>query len=236
MKINHSRSSFTTLLFLACFSLCNLHAEPLPTKGRLIFEDDFNRSLDDGEWTINPKYTKAFSIRDGALVGKELPDAGHGSTTRKKINTPNFVLEFDFTFLGGRQFNLVLDDLTYKEVHAGHIARVVFNKKGITVQDDKTGTMNLKLRTQRLKDPTWMTKNKALMDSKKSFKSFAFQEGKTYRATITKSGNLLHCKVGDVIVKLRSEGISHPKLTQFGPTITGGEISFDNLKLWSIKE
>lgn len=33
------------------------------------------------------------------------------------------------------------------------------------------------------------------------------------------------------IVSIRSEGIAHPRLTQFGPTITGGEIHFDNLKL-----
>lgn len=168
------------------------------------------------------------------MVAKELPEAGHGSTIRKVINNPNFILEFDFIFAGGRQFNLVLDDLNCSEVHAGHIARVAFNKQGITVQDDKTGVMNLKIRAQRIGNPGWKEENKAFLDSKKSYLKVNFNEDIAYHVVITKYEDFLHCRVGDDTISLRSEGIDHPMLSQFGPTITGGDIRFDNFKLWSV--
>ncbi len=225
------------LSVLVCLTaLSAATGDSVPVKGKLLFSDDFERPLEDGAWTIKEKFAGAFSIQDGMLVGKELPDAGHGSTIRKALTEPNFILEFDVVFDGGRQFNLVLDDLTCKEVHAGHIARVVFNKRGITVQDDKTGVMNLKIREQRKANPKWKEENQAFLDSKKRFTPHKFTKGVTYHVTITKSGELLHCRVGDTNVSLRSEGIAHPKLSQFGPTITGGNIRFDNFRLWELKK
>ncbi|NIJ45920.1 hypothetical protein FHR24_002391 [Wenyingzhuangia heitensis] len=35
-----------------------------------------------------------------------------------------------------------------------------------------------------------------------------------------------------MIVQLKSEGINHLELNKFGPTITGVDILFDNLKIW----
>lgn len=211
-------------------------ADPLPKRGKILFADDFEGPLEDSAWIIKEKFAGAFSIQDGVLVGKELAEAGHGSTIRKSIREANFVLEFDFVFDGGRQFNLVLDDLACKEVHAGHIARVIFNqKRGITVQDDKTGLMNLEIRDQRKIDPQWKEKNEAFIESKRRFVAHPFTEGVTYRVTIIKNKDLLHCQVGDTVVSLRSEGIAHPVLSQFGPTITGGEIRFDHMRLWALK-
>lgn len=223
------------LIFSKAAFLSSASADTLPSKGALLFADDFERKLEDGDWSIKEKFAAAFSIQDGVLLGTELPEAGHGSTMRKATTEPNFILEFDFVFKGGRQFNLVLDDMACKEVHAGHIARVVFNKRGITVQDDKTGVMNLEIRKKRQADPMWKDANKAFLDSKKRIVPHAFKEGVTYHAVIKKSGDLLHCQVGDTTVSLKSEGIAHPTLSQFGPTITGGEIGFDNFKLWAVK-
>ena len=104
---------------------------------------------------------------------------------------------------------MVLDDLACKDVHAGHIARVVFNKRGITVQDDKTGAMNLKIREQRKANSRWQEENRAFIDSKKRFVPHVFTKGVTYRVTILKSGDLLHCRVGDTSVSLKSAGIAH---------------------------
>ncbi len=232
--IRREVSAVATLILLAS-STASVIAASLPEKGALLFADDFERRIDDGEWTIKDKYAAAFVIEDGVLIGRELPGAGHGSTTRARIADPDFVMEFDFAFHGGRQFNLVLDDLNCKEVHAGHIARVVFNRRGITVQDDKTGVMNLKIRAARLKNPNWKAQHKNFLESKKRFVSHEFKVGVTYHAVIKKWNDVLYCQVGDTAVQLQSEGIAHPALTQFGPTITGGKIHFDNFKLWAAK-
>ena len=166
-------------LFAVLLTLAHALGDELPSKGKLLFADNFEGKLADSQWTVNEKFAGAFSIQNGMLVGKELPEAGHGSTIRKAINEPNFILEFDVVFDGGRQFNLVLDDLACKEVHAGHIARVVFNKRGITVQDDKTGVMNLKVREQRKANPNWKEENAAFLSSK----GCIFRFGKSHAAS-----------------------------------------------------
>ena len=58
-------------------------------------------------------------------------------------------IEFDFRFNGGTRFNFVLDDQNEKSVHSGHICRVSISPKMVSVSDDKTGSMNLEVRTQR---------------------------------------------------------------------------------------
>ena len=55
-------------------------------------------------------------------------------------------IDFSFKYDGGERFNFVIDDKKCEEVHAGHICRVSFRKERFTIQDDRTGVMNLEVR------------------------------------------------------------------------------------------
>lgn len=210
--------------------------EPLKVeRGALLFSDDFNREKGLKSWTVHEKFDGAFSIKNNEWVTKEIEGAGHGSTARVHFDYKDVVIEFDFKFNGGKRFNIVMDDMDCKTVWAGHICRASFSKTSFMVQDDKTGTMNLKIRNQIKDNPKRKNEMKEFLDSKKSFVKTSFDEDKWYHVIITKQDDVLECKVNGLIAQIKSEGINHKNLNKFGPTITGADILFDNIKMWSIK-
>ncbi|QVY66096.1 hypothetical protein [Polaribacter sp. Q13] len=227
------------LVIIFCFQLGaaqNKKVEDLEVKkGTLLFSDDFERTEIGNKWEIKEKFIGAFSIENGVLVSKEIKDAGHGSVTRAHFKYADVLIEFEFKFEGGKRFNIVMDDSNCKAVHAGHISRVSFSKMGFTVQDDKTGSMNLKLRNEIKGDPKKKAEFKKMLASKKSIVKLKFEEGKFYHAVITKKNAVLQCEIDGKIASIKSEGIAHPTLNKFGPTITGGNILFDNFKIWEIE-
>lgn len=225
-----------TLLSTCFFGYAQTSIKPLKVqKGELIFSDDFERKHIGNQWIIKEKFNGAFQISDGSLKGKELKDAGHGSVARAHFSSSDVIIEFDVKFDGVKRFNLVLDDSLCKTVWAGHISRVSFTQNDFRVQDDKTGSMDLKLRKERLKHPENIEEINALLKTKMDIAKFKFNKGKWYHVVITKQGTVLECRIGNVIAQINSEGIGHPNLNKFGPTITGGDVLFDNFKIWAIK-
>ncbi|TXG36081.1 hypothetical protein [Seonamhaeicola maritimus] len=231
---------FSKLNFICVFFMIGLCYGQSPIKplnvekGALIFFDDFEREEMVSKWTVKEKFSGAFQIKDGVLVGKELEGAGHGSVARAHFAFSDVVIEFDLKFKSGKRLNIVMDDSLCKTVWAGHISRVAFSRNDFRVQDDKTGSMDLNIRNRRLKHPEKADDIKSFLKSKMDNAKFKFEDGKWYHVVITKIGDVLECKIGHTIVQIKSDGIAHPNLNKFGPTITGGEIHFDNFKIWSI--
>lgn len=227
----------TAVLFVLKLSGQTEYVKPLKAKkGELLFSDDFERTEIGENWQISEKFNGAFKIENHALVVKELKDAGHGSVARAHFDFSDVIIEFDLKFEGGDRFNIVMDDSNCKSVWAGHISRVAFNqKRGFKVQDDKTGTMNLEIRNQIKDNPKKKSELKPFLDTKFSEGKMSFVKGSWYHVKITKKGNVLECQVGDVIAQIKSEGIGHPTLNKFGPTVIGGHTVFDNFKIWEIK-
>lgn len=204
-------------------------------KDTLLFSDGFERKDGLGDWTVHEKFNGAFTINKGKWVTKEIEGAGHGSTARVNFDYKDVVIEFDFKFRGGKRFNIVMDDMACKSVWAGHICRASFSKTSFIVQDDKTGTMDLKIRNQIKDNPKKKFELKSFLDSKKSVVKNTFEDDKWYHVIITKKGDVLECKVDGKIAQIKSEGINHLNLNKFGPTIIGTDILFDNINIWSIK-
>ena len=226
-----------TLLFVVQLNAQKVSIKPLNLeKGKLLFSDDFERKEGLGEWTVHEKFNGAFTTKEGVWVTKEIEGAGHGSTARIQIPYKNVIVEFDFQFKGGKRFNIVMDDSTCKTVWAGHICRASFSKTGFMVQDDKTGTMDLKVRNQIKDNPEKKKEFKELLDSKKSFVKTKLVDGEWYHVRISKKGDIIECQVDGKITQLKSKGIDHRSLNKFGPTITGSDILFDNLKIWKLKK
>lgn len=226
------------MMFLMMLVSCYAQTiKPLKVKkGALIFSDNFERQDIGENWIIREKFDGAFAIQKGVLEVKELPNAGHGSVARAEFNFSDVVIEFDMQFNGGKRFNLVMDDRYCKSVHAGHISRVSFSKKGFLVQDDKTGGMNLKIRNQIKKNPRKKAELKNFLDAKKSFIKMNFKENKWYHVKIIKKRDVLECVIDGKIAQIKSPGISHSTLNRFGPTVIGDQFLFDNFKVWEIKK
>ncbi len=190
------------------------------------FTDDFNRLEIGDDWT---GHSHSFSIKDGALVASQLPDADHGAVIRAQLGFRNVEIDFDVKFEGGERFNFVIDDKNCKEVHAGHICRVSITRKKLTVQDDRTGVMNLELRELR-KQPELAGQIESFLESTKSSGDFNFVEGRWYHLRVVIDEDRMSVWVdGALIAQLTSPGMAHPTKTQFGFTVTGRNILFDNV-------
>jgi len=192
-----------------------------------VFRDRFERDRIGSAWT---SHANSFFIRDGVLVASQLPDADHGAVTRAQLDFRDAAIDFNFKYDGGERFNFVVDDKRCKEVHAGHICRVSFRKDGFTIQDDRTGVMNLEIRGLR-DDPAHKDRIEALLETKKHSVEMKFVDGTWYHARIVIAGEAMRVFLNGVLAgELISKGIAHPTKTQFGFTTTGRDILFDNVK------
>lgn len=189
-------------------------------------EDTFDRTEIGDSWS---GHMHSFSIEEGVLVASQSPDAGHGAVIRTPLDFKDVTIDFDVRFEGGERFNFVIDDKNCKEVHAGHICRVSITRKKLTVQDDRTGAMNLELRA--LKDlPEHKERIASLLESKKSSGKVDFRDDRWYHMKVTIHGERMQAFVdGKRVAELVSEGFAHPTKTQFGFTVTGRNILFDNV-------
>ena len=206
----------------------------------VIFEDTFDErdSLGDGYKTARG-LRHAWTIRDGVLIGKQTND-DHGAVMRKVVDFDDLDVEFDFRFSGGTRFNFVIDDLHEKSVHAGHICRVSISPNQIFISDDKLGAMNLEVRapaaSPRL-DRQQSESLQKLLSRTKASGAVKLEPHKWYKLRVQIQGDNMKASLdGELIAKLISPGIDHPTKTQFGMTVNGSTIDFDNLRVFEVNE
>lgn len=203
----------------------------------VVFSDTFS-----GRDTIGPNYVSSsewvgdWTVVDGVLVGKQL-NPGHGATIRHLRDFRNLDVEFDFRFNGGTRWNFVVDDQNDKSVHAGHICRLSISPSSIKVADDKTGSMDLKIRAQRQNENLSATEKKKLdtfLETKQANAKLNLKKGEWYKLRVVIDGDLMSASIdGKLVTSLRSPGIAHPTKTKFGFTVNGSTTEFDNLKIFS---
>lgn len=204
---------------------------------KLLFSDTFEGRQSLGKnYTTGGGMSDGWVVKDGVLFGKQVKD-DHGSTMRKQHSFADLDVEFDFRFNGGTRFNFVIDDKNEKSVHAGHVCRVSISPKRIMIGDDKTGAMNLTVRAQR-KDTNLDEAGKQdlekLLKSTQSSAAIQLKKGQWYRMRVRIEGDLMEAYLdGKKQASLRSSGFAHPTKTQFGMTVNGNSIDFDNLQLFT---
>src|SRR5690349_2727420 len=79
----------------------------LAERGKELFADDFERAELGTKWRAGiPKVT----IKDGAMVGEEIPEKMHAAVAKTQIPYSSIVVDFDFRLEGSKRFNFVMDD------------------------------------------------------------------------------------------------------------------------------
>ena len=203
---------------------------------KILFEDDFEGRETLGDGYINKdKSGKAWTIKNGVLFANQV-NPKHGCVMRKAMKFDDLDVEFDFRFNGGKRFNFVVDDKREKSVHAGHICRVSVFRKGLMVADDKTGAMNLEVRAQR-KNPNLPADQKTaleqLLDRTRTNAKATIKPRQWHTLRVQIQGDTMRALLdGELVAELTSPGFAHPNKTQFGMTVNGTTIDFDNLKVY----
>lgn len=203
----------------------------------VLFEDDFEGRSKLGEGYRTGRGMEAgWNIRDGVLFGEQVRD-DHGSTMRKQMEFGDLHVSFDFRFSGGSRFNFVIDDNNEKSVHAGHVARASVSPKRISISDDKLGSMNLDVREKRKQKSLSAEEQKALdslLARTQASTEISAKQGEWHHLEVIIRGTVMTVHLdGKQVVTLDSPGFAHPTKTQFGMTVNGTTIDFDNLKVFA---
>lgn len=202
----------------------------LTKRGKPLFSDDFARAELGKTWNVHPN---SYVIKDGVLIASQRPDADHGAVSETLVDFKDAVIEFSFKFDGATSFNVVIDDKKYKGSHAGHICRVVINPKNITVGDDKEGIMKNGIFEAR-RDPKQRNEANKLIRGRASTRPVTLNKGQWYTMTVEILGDeMLASLDGKPLVYLKSPGIDHTTKTDFGFTVNGRSIEYDNVKAWA---
>lgn len=204
---------------LALAVLPSAHAED---RGKLVFEDTFDRNeaqeatedIGNG-WSTNSKNraggNKQVDLKDGALhitmhaTADHAVSVGHAAEFRDGAVELRFMLDDEKDVLG-----LDIADPACKEVHSGHLFKVDVSTKQVVVDDKKTGAMNMKFYEAR-KAKTLTPEQLAFIASKRKTFPNTLETGKWHHVLVKVTGDTVSVSInGKSTASVTSEGVAHP--------------------------
>ena len=177
-------------------------------------------------------------VKDGQLIAKQTPGASHGAVLETLVDFKDALIRFDFAFDGSTSFNVPIDDKKYKGSHAGHICRLSFSPTSLLLGDDKEGVMRNDLfEARRSDDPAKKSAAEKELKGRSVRLPFSFKKGETYAVVLEILGDEMVVSInGEPAGYLKSPGLAHASKTDFGFTVNGQSVVFDNLEVWSVEE
>ena len=234
--------------FLPCLLICfasALCADEV-NFGTLIFEDHFERSesqeLKDepgNEWTTSSEKTaagnKEVDLRDGAMYIYTHKDANHATSVRHAFAFTDGTIGMRFK-LEAEDDSLMLNyaDLGLKTVHAGHLFKVLVNHEGVKIADQKTGEMNLKLRSAKKAGTLTDEQRKEVLAKGKTF-PHSVSLNEWHQIYVTVVGEEITCSIdGEKVGSFSSEGFAHETKTLLR-LLVAKNAYVDDVKIWRKK-
>jgi hypothetical protein len=231
------------LLLAACSTLPLLAADNL---GTLVFSDDFERSekqeLKDepgNGWNTSSSWSakgnKEVDLVDGALHIYIHPEAIHAVDVGHAFAFTDGTATMRFKFHDPKDtLNLNFADLSYKEVHAGHICQTVFGTTRTTLVDYKTGGMLLKYYDAR-KAGTLSKEDEALIKTKQKSFPFEISVNEWHALSVTIAGDTMSATVdGKPVGSFSSPGIAH-ETKQVLRLLVSNQVTIDDVKYYKAK-
>ncbi len=221
---------FVSLLFVTCFAVTASAVEqpspPKPPVGEP-FEDSFEHATLGDHWQIGGG---VYKLHDGFLTAGEKEGNHHPGIFKIWKDFDDIVLKFSFRFDGTKGFSIVFNDPAEKSVHSGHVVRLSFALKSVTLTDDKTGLMNLQWVDKRT-DPTFKNEIETVRGRTSRRFNYDFKPGQWYDMTMEVVGDEMRVSVdGKVVGKFNSPGFAHPTKKSFHFSISGQNLSLDNIR------
>ena len=231
------------LLILLCASVvtslpaADLPAQPLGSKDKLIFSDDFERT------ELGPKLKSpipAFTVADGVLKGRQQRD-DHGATVGATLPLPdgNLILEVRFRLQTARSISIGCDDKNWKGTHAGHISRLTIKPNGITLMDDKEGVMRNDIYALRKSgDAAKKSEGDRLAASATADVPVKIKPDAWHQLGLEIVGDQMRVTLdGQPIGHLKSPGLAHATKPDLRISAWGKdqEAQLDDLRIWTVK-
>jgi hypothetical protein len=228
--------AFSFPLFLSIAMTGGLGAEEsyrdrnwLQQQGQLLFEDRFDRQVSgNGAEAIGRGWNSATAdrvphlrqaeIEDGILkIDSATKEAGHAAHIHHPAGFRDGGVHLKFRFPGlkaDESLTLGFVDREEKSVHAGHLCYAHLSPGRVSLQDRKTGVMNLEIRAQRQqatkqKKPLPAELEALLLSTEKHQAWQADQEW--HDLTLVTEGDEMRLSIdGRELLRHRSAGFAHP--------------------------
>jgi hypothetical protein len=202
--------------------------------GKLLFEDDFSRPELAPKWKVGKGF---FEVKDGVVTVSENPDDKHGAYAyvRPAFGFKDVVVEYSAKLDGSRSCNLMVNDTTYKESHAGHILRATILPGRVDLADQKFGNMKNEY-YDKMRDPkTTDDEKKKLRESIKD-KSAAFKVeadlSQWHKIRVEIVGDEMLLSIDDRPAGyLKSKGLDHAAKNSIGFEVGGKSSLIKGMKI-----
>ncbi len=238
-----------TFVGLALFVLEGRAAEkpPVPAatiaeKKELLFSDDFESAAPAKPWH---RVVPTFAFGKGVLTGtqtrdKDMPSAdgksvvkAHAAVHGLEIPTKDSVVEAKIRFDGATMIDVEFDDRKYTGAHYGHICRAQVRLTGVTIIDERDGTMRNDIYEMK-KDPAKKAEVAKLLAGRSVTYPAKLEAGTWYALAVETVGEAMRVSIdGKPVAYLKSSGIGHATKSKIELGVAGKGGSFDDLKVWN---
>ena len=241
----HSRPLALTLLLTAttvafAADLPAIPASPIGKKKELLFSDDFERTELAPKWS---SVVPTFTVENGALKGTQTrvdtPAAdgkpaivGHQAVAGSDVPTKDSIVECKFKFSGANAVSVEFDDRKFTGSHYGHICYARITPKGISVADQKEGSMRNDI--YEMKDPSQKEERNKLQQGRSAFFPVTVEADKWHDLIVETIDDAMRVTLdGKAVAYLKSPGIAHPTKSKIELGCGGKDGFFDDLKIWN---
>jgi hypothetical protein len=221
-------------------------AELIKGKGKLVFEDDFNREESDDSkedlgkgWVTNSKKraagTKQADLKGESILITMAKHADHGVSVRHDAPYDDGVIQARFKMHDDKGISFNFNDPKCKASHAGHICAVGVKPGKVMLRDGKTGIFDNKIREKKLSGASKKEIN-ALTKDKFAYGKVKLETGKWYDITILIRGDVMSAWIdGKKVGELKSPGLDH-EVKQNIAFAVSGTAEVDQLRIWSLEK
>ncbi|MFM8468662.1 MAG: hypothetical protein ACKODH_01635 [Limisphaerales bacterium] len=239
-----------SLLLLLTITAATAFAADLPPipaisiakKKELLFADDFSGAEPAKLWH---KVVPTFVVEQAALKGtqtrdKDVPSAdgksvikAHAAVHGLEIPTKDSVVECRIKFEGATMIDVEFDDRKYTGAHYGHICRAQVRLNGVTLIDERDGTMRNDIYEMN-KDPNKKAERTRLLQGRTVTYPAKLEPGQWYALVVETIGDTMRVTLdGKPAGYLKSSGIAHHTKSKIEFGVAGKDGFIDDLKVWN---
>lgn len=230
----------TTAAFAA--ELPTIPSGPIAKKKELLFSDDFQGTTPAKVWH---KVVDTFVVEKSTLKGtqtrdKNVPAAdgkpaitAHAAVHGLEIPTKDSVIEVKIRFEGAAMIDVEFDDRKYTGAHYGHLCRAQVRTNGVTLIDERDGTMRNDI-YEMSKDPAKKAERAKLLVGRTITYPAKLENGKWYTLAVETVGDEMRVTLdGKLAGYLKSSGIAHATKSKIELGVAGKDGFFDDIKVWN---
>ena len=211
-------------------------------KKELLFSDDFEGAEPAKVWH---KVVATFAVEKGALKGTQTRDqnipaadgkpavTAHAAVHGLEIPTKDSVVEVKVRLDGASMVDVEFDDRKYTGAHYGHLCRAQVRLNGVTIIDERDGTMRNDI-YEMSKDPAKKAERAKLLTGRSVTYPAKLETAKWYTLVVETVGDEMRVTIdGKPAGFLKSSGIAHATKSKIELGVAGKDGFFDDIKVWN---